>query len=59
MRFWRYHIRYRLARAMINLALKIFPPGRGRDEVTELLLGWRSKVIAEVAANIGPVRASI
>lgn len=51
MRFWRYHIRYRLARAMIHLALKIWPPGRGRDEVTEFLWVWRSKVTAEVAAR--------
>lgn len=47
--FWKYQVRYRLARALIHTGLWMWPSGRAKIEVSTALWGWRSKVDREVA----------
>ncbi len=46
--FWNYQIRYRIARWMIHAGLMIWPPGRGKSEVLDLLWMWRADVEAAI-----------
>jgi hypothetical protein len=48
-RFWRYTVRYGLARMLIELGVLVWPPGPARDEVIELLSRWRRGMELEVA----------
>ncbi len=45
-RFWRWHIQFRTARALVHLGLWIWPEGPAKDEVMGLLHGWAAKVYA-------------
>lgn len=47
-RFWRYTIRYGLARVLIGLGMLVWPPGQARDEVEKLLSQWRDGIVREV-----------
>ena len=55
--FWRVQIRYRLARALIHVGLFVWPPGRAKAEIMELLWEWRWRVEDELAANKAPSRS--
>lgn len=57
-RFWKYQIRFRLARWMIHAGLLIWPPGPSKDEVLALLTQWSDKVYATNAATRAAVRRS-
>ena len=48
--FWRYQIRYRLARLLIHVGLKVMPPGRARRELNAVLWTWGMQITASVAA---------
>jgi hypothetical protein len=50
-RFWKYQIRFRLARWMIHAGLWIWPPGTAKNEVLELLRAWSEKVYETNAAT--------
>lgn len=43
--------RYWIGRAMVHAGLRFMPPGRVREELSELLWTWRMKVDATVAAT--------
>lgn len=51
-----FYCRAWLGRILIHVGLKVLPPGRGRQELTQLLWTWRMKVDATLAAHrsIGP-----
>lgn len=42
--FWKYQIRYRVARWMIHAGLFIWPPGRGKAELMDMLWAWRHDI---------------
>lgn len=44
-------LRYIIARAMIHGGLQVMPPGRVRQELTQLLWAWRLKVDGVVAGH--------
>lgn len=47
--FWRVQVRYRFARWLIHFAMFIWPPGRAKAEIMELLWEWRWHVEDELA----------
>lgn len=47
-RFWNYQVRYRIARAMIHAGLRVWPPGRGKSEVVNLLWSWRADMETQI-----------
>lgn len=49
-RFWKYQVRYRIARAFVHLGLHMMPPGRAKNEIMLLLWTWRAGVDATLAA---------
>lgn len=55
--FWDWHIRFRLARSLIHLGLKIWPPSNSRTEVRMLLNEWGAKVVAMNAITRARVAA--
>ncbi len=48
--FWRYQVRYRLARLMIHAGLRVMPRGVAHTELCSLLCWWAERV-AEVARS--------
>jgi hypothetical protein len=50
-RFWQYQVRYRTARWLIHLGLFVWPPGRGKAEVLDLMWKWRSHVETTIRIN--------
>lgn len=49
--FWRYQVRYRAARWLIHAGLHIWPTGRGKAEVLDLLWKWRGDVEATLRVH--------
>ena len=48
-RFWKYQVRYRIARWLMHLGLSIMPPGRAKTEVLALLGAWGRHVMDTVS----------
>lgn len=44
--FWKYQIRYRIARRLIHAGLFVMPPGRYKAELLERLLELYDDVVA-------------
>lgn len=49
--FWKWHIRFRLARGLIHVGLAIWPESNSKREVLKLLTEWGATVIATNAVN--------
>ena len=49
--FWKWHIRFRLARALIHLGLAIWPASNSKREVVRILSEWGAAVIATNAIS--------
>jgi hypothetical protein len=49
-KFWRYHVRYRIARQLIHMGLWIMPNGRYKDALIGYLWMLYDQVIADVEA---------
>lgn len=49
--FWKWHIRFRLARALIHLGLAIWPKSNSKREVVNILNEWSAAVVATNAIN--------
>jgi hypothetical protein len=45
-RFWKYQVRYRLARRLIHIGLFVMPPGRYKAELMERLWELYDEVCA-------------
>lgn len=45
--FWRYQVRFRLARLLILIGLIVWPPGAAKTEVIELLWQYRRRLERE------------
>jgi hypothetical protein len=46
-RFWKLHIRYRVARRLIHIGLFVMPEGRYKDDLLGCLWALYDKVAAE------------
>lgn len=44
--FWSIHVRYRVARWLIHIGLFVWPPGRAKAEIMEMLWAWRHEIDA-------------
>jgi hypothetical protein len=44
--FWKFQIRYRLARHLLQLAMWMFPPGKAKSELTQAHNEWSSRIYA-------------
>lgn len=51
--FWTYQVRYRLARRLIIIALKVWPPGPGRASFEAYVVQWGHHVLDVVSREAG------
>jgi hypothetical protein len=51
--FWRYQIRYRLARRLIHMGLWMMPEGRYKDDMINGLWDLYDRVFAQTASPHG------
>ena len=49
--FWDWHIRYRIARWLLHLGMRIWPESNSKREVSALIGEWSAKVVATNAIN--------
>jgi hypothetical protein len=50
--FWRYQIRYRVARWLMHAGLFVWPPGPAKAEIMEILWAWRDHVDRSIAGDV-------
>lgn len=44
-------MRFHIGRALMHLGLRVLPPGRCRQELTELMWVWNVRVMSALAAE--------
>lgn len=54
-RFWKYQVRYRLARRLIHAGLWVMPPGRYKDDLLGCLWALYDKVMSETLMQQEPL----